>query len=94
MIPRGVVEIRKELCSECAGKAHDPCASCEHGKWGQYETTGCDDPNRKIEGLGDIVASVAQPIARGIDAVLGTNIQNCGGCKKRQQTLNEKFPLK
>lgn len=39
--------------------------------------------------LGDAVAVVAQPIARAIDAVAGTDIQNCGGCKKRQDALNE-----
>lgn len=90
MIPTGVIQIRKELCAICADKAHDPCAACDHGHWGQY-TSDCE--KEKQIGLGDLVASVAQPIARGIDSIFGTNIQNCGGCKKRQQTLNEKFPL-
>jgi hypothetical protein len=39
-------------------------------------------------GLGDLVASIAQPIAKAIDAVAHTNIQNCGGCKKRREMLN------
>lgn len=43
---------------------------------------------RDILGLGDAVALVAQPIARAIDRVAGTNIQNCGGCKQRQEMLN------
>jgi hypothetical protein len=43
---------------------------------------------REILGLGDAVAMVAQPIARAIDRVAGTNIQNCGGCKQRQEMLN------
>jgi len=38
--------------------------------------------------LGDKVAAVAQPIARVIDRVAGTNVQGCGGCKKRQDALN------
>lgn len=38
--------------------------------------------------LGDAVAVVFQPIARGIDLVLGTDIQNCGSCKGRQHALN------
>lgn len=38
--------------------------------------------------LGDAVASVAQPIARAIDRVAGTDIEHCGGCKKRQDALN------
>lgn len=40
-------------------------------------------------GLGDAVAAIAQPIARAIDSVAGTNIQQCGGCKKRQEALNK-----
>jgi hypothetical protein len=37
---------------------------------------------------GDAIATVAQPIARGIDYVFGTDIQNCQGCKGRQQFAN------
>lgn len=44
------------------------------------------------KGLGDTVASIAQPIAGFIDAVLGTNLKNCGGCKDRRDWLNDKFP--
>ena len=40
-------------------------------------------------GLGDVVASVAQPIARTIDRLFGTNVAGCGGCSKRQEQLNE-----
>jgi hypothetical protein len=47
----------------------------------------------KLRGLGDAVAVVAQPIARAIDAVAGTNIQGCGGCKKRQEFLNAAVPF-
>lgn len=43
-------------------------------------------------GLGDLVAKVAQPIAKVIDAVAGTNVQGCGGCKKRQEALNRFLP--
>jgi hypothetical protein len=45
---------------------------------------------RKV-GLGDAVAVVAQPIARVIDAATGhrTNVVGCGGCKQRQETLNQ-----
>ena len=39
-------------------------------------------------GLGDRVAAVAQPIARAIDAVLGTHVAECGGCKRRREALN------
>ena len=50
-----------------------------------------DQEKRKI-GLGDLVAKVAQPIAKGIDSVVGTDIQHCGGCKKRQEALNNLIP--
>lgn len=39
-------------------------------------------------GLGDVVHAIAQPIAKAIDAVAHTDIQNCGGCKKRRELLN------
>ena len=48
---------------------------------------------RKLRGLGDVVAVVTNPIASGIDAMLGTQISNCGGCRKRQDALNRAMPL-
>lgn len=45
-------------------------------------------------GLGDVVAAVAQPIAKVIDAVAGTNVAGCGGCAKRQAALNAAVPFK
>ncbi len=47
----------------------------------------------RIKGAGDIVAKIAQPIAMGLDMVFGTDLQNCGGCKERQEALNKQFPL-
>ncbi len=38
--------------------------------------------------LGDAVATVAQPIALGIDAIAGTNISGCSGCKNMRDNLN------
>lgn len=46
----------------------------------------------KEKGLGDMVHAVAQPIARVIDKVFKTNIQGCGGCKKRRSRLNSLSP--
>lgn len=48
----------------------------------------------KYRGLGDVVAAVAQPIAKLIDGQLGTDIAHCGGCTGRQQWLNEAVPFK
>jgi hypothetical protein len=55
------------------------------------------EPKKPMEipkpiGLGDRVERIAQPIARVIDKVAGTNIQGCGACQKRKEYLNKKFP--
>lgn len=39
-------------------------------------------------GLGDVVHTLAQPIARAIDSVAGTNVQGCGACAQRRAKLN------
>lgn len=48
---------------------------------------------KTFKGLGDVVALVAQPIAKTIDKVFHTNVAGCGGCKQRQQKLNELVPF-
>jgi hypothetical protein len=48
---------------------------------------------KKYRGIGDMVAAVAQPIARAIDRVAGTDIKHCAGCAKRRATLNRIIPL-
>jgi len=50
----------------------------------------CPEPDQ-IKGLGDMVAAVAQPIAQALDALLGINLANCGGCKDRKEKLNGLF---
>jgi hypothetical protein len=42
---------------------------------------------------GDVIASVAKPIARGIDYMLGTNVQGCSGCNQMQTNLNSGMSL-
>lgn len=49
--------------------------------------------SRKITGLGDAVAVVAQPIARTIDAFAHTKIQSCLSCEQRREALNKAFPF-
>tara|TARA_R110000868_G_scaffold32977_4_gene120093 strand:+ start:71 stop:277 length:207 start_codon:yes stop_codon:yes gene_type:complete len=49
------------------------------------------DWNAPKVGLGDRIEKLAQPIARVIDKVAGTNIQGCGACQKRKEYLNSKF---
>lgn len=38
--------------------------------------------------LGDAFEVVAQPIAKGIDYIFGSNVQDCGGCGRRKEKLN------
>ena len=47
--------------------------------------------NTPKRGVGDQVERIAQPIAKVIDKALGTNIQGCGGCKRRRDYLNKRF---
>ena len=42
----------------------------------------------KFPQLGDAVASIAQPIARAIDRIAGTDIEHCKGCARRHDALN------
>lgn len=39
-------------------------------------------------GLGDLVHAVAHPVARALDAVVGTNLSTCGSCDQRREALN------
>ena len=48
---------------------------------------------RKLRGAGDIIALAAKPIARAIDRVAGTKLENCGACAKRQAAMNAAIPF-
>lgn len=50
-------------------------------------------PKTALRGMGDMVAIMAQPIARAIDKVAGTNLKKCGRCKARQARLNDLMPF-
>lgn len=100
-MPVAVAEVRAEVCGRCdapcehqrdAAFHSNPCAKCPRAwrsRWGHYGQ--CVNYAPPSSGLGDLVASVAQPIARAIDSVAGTNIAECGGCKKRRAMLNNLF---
>lgn len=45
---------------------------------------------RKLRLLGDAVHAVAAPVARVLDAVLGTDLQHCPSCAARRAALNRK----
>lgn len=44
-------------------------------------------------GLGDLVHTIAQPIAWAIDKALGTNVQGCWSCAGRRHALNQALPF-
>jgi hypothetical protein len=46
-----------------------------------------------MRGAGDLVAAIAQPVARVVDRVAHTNLAGCGGCKRRQEILNHAIPF-
>jgi hypothetical protein len=43
-------------------------------------------------GLGDLVHIVANPIAKTLDAVAGTQIEGCQSCAQRRADLNKMMP--
>ncbi len=43
-------------------------------------------------GLGDVVALVAKPIARTVDKLTGSTMENCQPCSMRQTALNKMVP--
>jgi hypothetical protein len=60
----------------------DPCSFCPNGHFPRYATDS-DCPNR-----GDVVALIAQPIAKAIDFIFQTDIASCSGCKQERVDLN------
>jgi hypothetical protein len=48
-------------------------------------------PAPKI-GLGDLVNTVAKPVARAIDFAFKTNMSGCKSCDERRKALNEFMP--
>lgn len=80
----------------------NPCAACPSHRWGQWDcasaTTSAAQPSLPapagvtspagLRGLGDLVAFVAEPIARAI----GMDKAKCG-CAQRRQALNKLLPF-
>jgi hypothetical protein len=42
-----------------------------------------------MRGAGDAVHQILNPIAKLVDDTLGTNLQGCSGCYKRQNEMNK-----
>lgn len=63
------------------------------GTWGGFKMSNQNDKNTrwasfvkktKSKGLGDTIAKITSSVG----------IKPCGGCKKRQEALNQAFPYK
>lgn len=88
------VRFRQKVCERCPSPCEallsarirfsDESATCPLNRWPKVRL--------RTVGLGDVVAAVAQPIARGIDAVAGTKLAGCGSCAKRKERLNAAMP--
>ena len=62
------------------------------GKWVSVSQEEFERYQKGYRGLGDLVHAIAQPIAKAIDSVAGTNIQGCNACKQRREALNKLVP--
>lgn len=90
------IQVRRDICRGCKRDCDvrdvinhaNPCAECPQRVWHAMGRCEQESPDT---GLGDAVAFVAQPIARAIDRILGTNVEGCGGCKARKAALNKLF---
>jgi hypothetical protein len=83
-LPPQVLTQRHRLCESCLQKCqpylqgtlriNEPGTVCLHpsgARWLAFSPT---------LGAGSAFALIAQPVARGVDAVFKTNIRNCRGC--------------
>lgn len=53
---------------------------------------GPKPPPPKPRGLGDLVATLAEPIAAASDKLLGTHLVGCQSCAERRAALNRLVP--
>jgi len=49
--------------------------------------------SKKYRGAGDLVARIAEPVAKVSDAVFKTNLKGCSSCQKRRDRLNQMIPF-
>ncbi len=97
MKPSSVAAVHREICSRAACRHlqtidfNDPCAACPEGHWGPYQR--CVSGVRMGLGLGDVVASVATPIARVLHLGCVDNITGLlrpeSACAKRKLAFNK-----
>jgi len=76
-----------------AGTVDNGFLSIDHDKLEEIVRRFTPERVKPVKGLGDLIYKVANPIAKAIDSVAGTNVQGCGGCAKRREKLNQLMPF-
>ena len=76
-----------------AGTIKGDILSIDHDKLEEIVRKFTPERVKPVKGLGDLIYKVANPIAKAIDSVAGTNVQGCGGCAKRREKLNQLMPF-
>lgn len=98
-VPLHISNFRREQCLLCPTPCENrtnldfhkaPESVCPVGRFPAYVLAESD---RKVKGLGDVVAAMAKPIARVSDKVFKTKFVGCRACATRQQKLNEIMPF-
>ena len=98
-IPRGVRYGREVTCIKCSTPCvyqkdlnyhANACASCPlpTPRWGAFGNCQDEPTTAPIRGLGDLVAKIADPIAK----TIGLDKSKCG-CQRRQDLLNKMVPF-
>ena len=49
--------------------------------------------SKHFRGAGDVLAAVLHPVVSVVRAATGIDLENCGGCGKRKDKLNQIMPL-
>jgi len=76
-----------------AGTVEGKFLAIDHDKLEEIVRKFTPERVKTVKGLGDLIHKVANPIAKAIDSVAGTNVQGCGGCAKRRESLNKIVPF-
>lgn len=101
-ISRLIFIARSEICATCPTPCDKQasedfrriaCSQCPliPRLWGPVGLCKDGEPSPTF-GLGDLVARVANPIAKMSDAAFGTKLVGCGGCAQRREALNKLLP--
>lgn len=94
LVNEAIAAVRADICRACPTPCEHRasttfhsarCSRCPADRWGAWR---CTEQAKPMRGLGDLVAKVADPIARAI----GLDKSKCG-CAKRQEALNRLVPF-